>query len=126
MVVSYTVEKLSTCFNVKDKTAFNHEHDIAYYVKCPEESCLPDYVGESGRRVLEQVKNHNCRDTSTHIFKHCVAADDRLVSCDDLRIIGRKYHNNKQKWKIAEVLLIESLKPSLNGQDKSVALELFN
>ena len=111
---------------MKNKTAFNHEHDIAYYVKYPEESCLPDYVGESGRRVLELVKNHNCRDTSTYLFKHCVAADHRLVSCDDLRIVGRNYHNNKQKRKIAEALLIENLKPSLNGQEKSVALELFN
>ena len=53
MIVSYTGEKLSTCFNVKDKTVFNHEHDIVYYVKCPEESCPHDYVGELGRRVLE-------------------------------------------------------------------------
>ena len=35
---------------------FNHEHDIVYYVKCPEKSCPDGYVGESGRRLLEQVK----------------------------------------------------------------------
>ena len=31
MMVSYTGKKLSICFNVKDKTAFHHEHDIVYY-----------------------------------------------------------------------------------------------
>ena len=38
MIVSYTGKKLSTCFNVKNKTVFNHEHDIIYYAKSPEES----------------------------------------------------------------------------------------
>ena len=36
ITVSYAGKKLSTCFNVKDKTVFNHEHDIVYYAKCPE------------------------------------------------------------------------------------------
>ena len=79
MMVSYTGKNLSTCFNVKDKTVFNHEHDIVYYAKCPEKSCLHDYVGELGRRVLEQVKAHNGRDTSCHIFKHCVTADHQIL-----------------------------------------------
>ena len=39
------------------------------------------------RRVLERVKDHNGRDTSSHIFKHCVAAHHQFVSCDDLRIV---------------------------------------
>ena len=97
-----------------------------YYAKCPEESHPHDYVGESGRRVLERVKDHNGRDTSSHIFKHGVAADHQFVSCDDLRIIGGNYRNNKRKRKIAEALLIKNLKPSLNVQEKSVALKLFN
>ena len=105
---------------------FNHEHDIVYYGKCPDESCPHDYVGESGRRVLERVKNYNGRDNSCHIFKHCVAADHQFVSCGNLRIVGRNYGNNKQKWKIAEALLMKNLKPSLNVQEKPVALKLFN
>ena len=60
---------------MKDKTLFNDEHDIVYYANCPEESCPHDYVGKSGRRVLERVKDHNGRNPSSHIFKHCVAAN---------------------------------------------------
>ena len=30
MTVSYTGKKLITCFNVKDESVFNHEHDIVY------------------------------------------------------------------------------------------------
>ena len=76
--------------------------------------------------MLERVKDHNGRDTSSHIFKHCVAADHQFVSCDDLRIVGRNHRNNKRKRKITEALLIKNLKPSLNMQEKSVALILLN
>ena len=82
-MVSYTDKKLSTCFNVKDKTVFNYEHDFVYCAKCPEKSFPDDYVNELGTRVLEQVKDHNGRDTSSHIFKHCVVTDHEFVSCDD-------------------------------------------
>ena len=111
---------------MKEKTVFDHEHIIVYYTKCTVESCPHDCVGESSRRVLEQVKDHNCRDTSSHIFKHCVATDHQFVSCNELRFAGRNYGNNKRKQKIAEVLLIKNLKPSINVQEKSVALKLFN
>ena len=111
---------------MKEKTVFDHEHNIVYYTKCTEESCPHEYVGESSRRVLEQVKDHNCRDTSSHIFKHCVATDHQFVSCNELRFVGRNYGNNKRKRKIAEVLLIKNLKPSINVQEKSIALKPFN
>ena len=97
---------------MKDKTVFNHEHYIVYYGKYPEESCPLDYVGESGRGMLKWVKDHNGRDTSSHIFKHCVAADRQFVSCDDFKIIGRNYLYNIRKQKIAEALLIKNVQPS--------------
>lgn len=75
MIVSQTGKKLSTFFNVKEKTVFNHEHDLMYYAKSPEKSYLHDYVDESGRRMLERAKYHIGRDISSHIFKHCVERD---------------------------------------------------
>ena len=45
MTVSYTGKKISAYFNMKDKTVFNHEHDIVYYAKCPDKFCPHDYVG---------------------------------------------------------------------------------
>ena len=84
------------------------------------------YVGQSGLRVLERVKYHNGRDTSSHIFKYCVADDHQFVSCDELKFVGRNCCNNKRKLKIAVVLLIKNLKPSLNMQEKSVEFRLFN
>ena len=97
-----------------------------YYGKCPEDCSPPDYVGALGRRLLERVKDHSSRDTSSHIFKHCIVADHQFVSCDDLRIVVRNYGNNKRKQKVAEAILIKNLKPYLDVQEKSVALMLFN
>ena len=101
----------------------NHEHDIVSYAKCPRKSCTHDDVAESGRRALESVKDHNGRDTSSYFLKRCIVADHRF---DGLRIVGTNYLNNKSKQKTAKTLLIKNLKPSLNVQDKSVALKLFN
>ena len=46
----YTRKRLSSCFKFKSRMKFYHEHDLIYHVKCPEESCTNDYIGESGRR----------------------------------------------------------------------------
>ena len=32
--VAYTGKKLSTCFNVKDQSKFEHQHDVVYYADC--------------------------------------------------------------------------------------------
>ena len=97
-----------------------------YYAKCPKESCPHGYVGESGRRLLEQVIKTIIVETfPTILFKHCVVAGHQFVSCDYIRIVGRNYHNNKRKCTLAKELLIKNLK-SLNVQKKSVAFRLFN
>ena len=56
----YTGKRLSSSFKIKDKKKFYREHDLVYHVKCPEESCTDDCIGEPGRRVIERVKDHNC------------------------------------------------------------------
>ena len=63
----YTGKRLSSCFKTKDRKKYDHEHDLVYQVKCPEESCTDDYICQSGRQVIEQVKHHNGRDKSSHI-----------------------------------------------------------
>ena len=50
--------KLSSYFNVEEKTDFEYNHDLIYHTKCPEPICIDDYVGESARRI----KDHSGRD----------------------------------------------------------------
>ena len=37
--VSFTGNKLSSCFNIKDKTRYEHRHDVIYPGTCPETTC---------------------------------------------------------------------------------------
>ena len=68
--IAYTGRKLSACFQIKDKSKFDHQHDLVYHAKCPSELCDENYIGESGRRIAETVKDHHGRDHKSHILKH--------------------------------------------------------
>ena len=72
------------------------------------------------------MKDHNGRDRDSHLFKNSVESKRDPVQKNDFRIIGKGYRNNTSRRKIAEALFIKKMKPSLNIQDKSVKLELFN
>ena len=39
---SFTGNKLSSCFNIKGKTKFEHRHGVTYPGTCPEETCNVD------------------------------------------------------------------------------------
>ena len=39
MQVSFTGNRLSSCFNIKDTTKFEHRHDVIYLGTCPERTC---------------------------------------------------------------------------------------
>ena len=41
-------------FQIKDKSKFDHQHDLVYHAKCPSELCDKNYIGESGRRITEE------------------------------------------------------------------------
>ena len=55
---AFTGIQLSSCFKTKDRTNFEHQHDIKYQVKWSAENCSDDYVGELARRIIERVKDH--------------------------------------------------------------------
>ena len=66
--IVYTGTKLGSNFQIKDKTKFDHKHDLVYYVKCPE--CQEDYIGEIGMRLHEQICDHSGKDSKSHMLKH--------------------------------------------------------
>ena len=65
--IIYTRRKLSTCFQIKDKSKFDQQYDLVYNAKCPSELCDENYVSESGRRITERVKDHN-EESINHIY----------------------------------------------------------
>ena len=124
--VTYTGKKLSTCFNIKEQTKCEHQHDIVYYGKCPEVDCTDNYIGEASRRVSERIIDHNGRDRKSHFFRHSVKHNHKNVERQDFKILGKGYRNNSMKQKISEALYCRELKPTLNVQEKSIDLKLFS
>ena len=39
---TYSATKLSSKFQLKDQTKKDHQHDVVYYAKCPQEQCTED------------------------------------------------------------------------------------
>ena len=70
--VIFTGQKISNQFNVKDRTKFQHKHDVIYFSKCPEQNCTDNHIGESARRICEQIIDHGGRDKKSHPFQHAV------------------------------------------------------
>ena len=119
--VRYLGTRLSSKFTkIKDKTVKEHQHDIVYYVKCPESQCSKDYTEGMARRLSERVLDHNGRDAKSHLVKHAIKKCHNYPKVEDFNVIGKGYRNNTFKWKFAESLLIKDVRPTLN------TLKLFN
>ena len=95
-----------------------HQHDIVYYVKCPESQCSEDYTGETARGLSGRVLDHNGRNAIEKCHKYS--------KIEDFNVIGKSYRNNTFKRKVAESLPIKDVRPTLNTHEKSAPLKLFN
>ena len=122
----YSGTKLSSKFQLKYQTKKDHKHDVVYYLKRPEEQCTEDYTGGTGRRLIERVKDHSGKDSKSHLFKHAMETNHRTVTLHDCNIIGKGYKRSKFRRKLAESLHIKEKRSSLNTQEASVPLKLFN
>ena len=121
---AYSASKLSNKFNIKWKIKHDHHH-VTYYVKYPVETCREDYIRERGWRLSEWVIDHSGRDKKSHVLKHCNENEHKLPSFEDFIILATNYKKNKFRRKISESLHKEKCS-SLNTQEKSVLLKLFN
>ena len=110
---------------MKDKIDFQHQNIVVYYGKCPNPNRKDEYIGETDRRVIERVMDHNKRDKMSHMLKHSRDKLHNHVWEDDFKLLGNNNQSNIKR-KISESLLTRQLKPSLNKQDKSIPLNLYN
>ena len=122
----YSASKLSNKFNIKSKIKEDHQDDVTYYVKCPEETCRENYIVETERRLSERVIDHSGSDKSSPVLKHCIEKEHKLPSLEYFMILGTNYKKNKFRRKVSESLYIKEKRSSLNTQEKYVSLKLFN
>ena len=99
--------KPGTKFQIKYLTKNQHEHDLINYSQCAEPNCDKDYLGETGRRIIERAADHCRKDKQSHLLKHALISNHPVVDLKDLKIIDKNYHGNKYKRKISEALYIK-------------------
>ena len=121
-----TGRRLSSLFQIKDSIKKELEYDIVYHVNCPEESCEDSYIGESGRRLVQCVKDHNNRDNKFHLLKHSIDKRHSKIKSNKIKMVGQNYNNNKWKRKVSEALLIKEYRSIINVQEQSLPLKLLN
>ena len=63
-------QRLSIQLLVNGKIDFQHKHNVVYYGKCSSEGCKDDHDGETKRRIVETIKDHNSKGNSYHLLKH--------------------------------------------------------
>ena len=95
--ITYTGKKLSSQFNIKNKTNFVRQHDLIYHVNCPLPTCKDNYIGETARRIREPIKDHNGRDHKSHMLKYSIEKHHDNVTQENFKIITKNFKNNK--WK---------------------------
>ena len=77
------------------------------------------------RRIVERIQDHNNRDKNSHLLKHAREKGHTHVWEKYFKILGNNYQSNIKR-KISESLFIRQLKSTLNGNEKSIPLHLFN
>ena len=70
--------------------------------------------------------NHVGKDTKSHIVRHGLNPNHETVNTKNVKILTMGCNNNTYKRRISEALFVKQYRPSLNMQDNSVPLQLFN
>ena len=79
-MVTFQSKKLASKFPVKDKIDFQHQNNVVQYRKCPNPNCEDDYIGETDRKVIERVIDHNKQDKKSPMFKHSCDKFGKMIS----------------------------------------------
>ena len=79
-----------------------------------------------GRRLHERICDHSGKDSKSYLLKHSLENNYKPVSFEDFPILRNGHTNSKFKRKISEALFIKELPLSLNTQETSVSLHLYN
>ena len=64
-----------------------HKHDFVYFSKCLEPTCNEDYLGETGRRIIERSADHCDKDKQLHLLRHALNNNHKTVALKDFNII---------------------------------------
>ena len=121
----YKGTKIGSFFRIKDKVVTDHRSDLVYgYTPVGKSSLVDGYVGETNVRLGRREREHAEWDKNSSIYKNSREKEIE-VNSEDFVILEAGYPRYIDR-KIAEALYIKELNPTLNSQQTSHKLELFN
>jgi len=122
--VIYDGCKIGSRFSLKDSTKREHQHNLVYEITCPAIDCDATYIGETGRRLSERVKEHGSEKGGTHVSQHSIKFGHQPVSMEHVRILSTLRAGIRGR-KTIESLHIKQRRPNINKQEASLPLKLF-
>ena len=91
---AYSSKKLGSFLNIKDQTKLGHNNALTYLVKCPENTCSKNYLGETGRRINQRVVEHAGENKKSHMLQHTLESGQPSVSLNGFKILGKGFNNH--------------------------------
>ena len=79
---------------------------MVYKVECGHERCGEFYIGETGRRLNERIKDLSTRDKFSSLYKHTLETGHPPVGIEQFLVLSDGF-NNYEKRKLPEALVIK-------------------
>ena len=77
-------------------------------------------------RTNEKISEHADKDKKSHMPRHTLQSGHSSILWNRFKILGKGFDNNWVKRKISEALLLKQYQSTVNTQENSIVLELFN
>ena len=119
----YKYFRLSDRLRFKDKSTLRS--NCVYHIKCVQ--CNATYVGETSRNLSTRMVEHGTPSSSQNssvVSKHLFDNPNHSFNVGNPDVLC--YESNSMKRKVKEALFIQELKPTLNKQEFSYKLFLFD
>ena len=76
--------------------------------------------------LSDRVLDHSEGDKNSHILKQQIEREHPCPQYENFKVIISGFRNNTKERQLSEVLWINTHRPSLNKQEKTISLKLFN
>ncbi len=95
----------------KDKDPKGSKQDVIYHIPCSYPSCNACYIGETGRTLVERLRDH-VSDNNSAVKRHHLDTGHPLPNEQDIKIVN--VESNAFRRKVKEAIFIKVNNPSLN------------
>ena len=124
LVVIHSTFGIGNRFRYKDKQPVLHRNNVVYKLNC---SCGASYIGQTRRNLFFRLQEHNPQTRTNHqtdVTSHLLENPSHSIEFDQPEILATA--NNLRELLIKETLLIHEHNPSINSDESSTPLYLFN